>query len=923
APLPVQYADFAAWQRAALSGEVLEERLAFWRQALAGAPAVLELPADHPRPAIQTFRGGRASVRLPREVLDALRALGRREGATLFMTVLAAFQALLSRYAGQDDVVVGTPVAGRTRAETEGLIGFFVNTLALRTRLEGDPTFAGLLARVRETTLGALANQDLPFEKLVEEVQPERSMAYSPVFQAFFQFTEEGAGALRMGGLDVAPAGTDDGTAKFDLSLIADDGAQGLGLVFVHNADLFEPSTIRRMLDQLATLLTAVAAEPGRRLSELPLLAEDEAERIAAWQTGPALPAGIPLFPEQFAASARRAPHAPALVHGGESLTYAELDARSARLANHLRRLGVGTEVRVGLCLPRTPDLVVAELAVMRAGGVVVPQEPHFPPERIAGVLGDAGAAVVISTSGVLAPVAVPDGCRPLPLDDDAVRAAIEAESAELPAIDIPPEALWAVFYTSGSTGKPKGVMVPHGGLAAYVDWMRRRFPLAEGDRVLASTSVCFDVHVCEVHHALASGATPVLVKDALALAEAAEDLCLAQAGMVPTAARELLAVGRFPSVSRRVHLGGEAVPPDLARDLYAAGVPSVENIYGPTEDTVFSTHVTLAPEGRVTVGRPVDGRRAYVLDAGLRPVPAGVVGELYLGGCGVVRGYLDRTALTAERFLPDPHGGAGERMYATGDRARWLPDGEIEFLGRVDFQVKVRGYRIEPGEIESALRLHPAVHDAVVAARGTDVAKRLLAWVVADEAAAPDAAELAAWVKERLPAYMVPTGFGVLPAFPRTATGKVDRNALPEPEHAAEVHEYVPPATPTEVIVAEVFAQVLEVERVGATDDFFALGGHSLKGMHVWSHLRDRCGVELPLRALFEHPTVRALAGAVDQAPRLQAAAQEVRVTARRRTVRAVRMAQVRDDESADGSVPAAQETAIAALDAAAGEDA
>ncbi|HEX2077990.1 MAG TPA: amino acid adenylation domain-containing protein [Longimicrobium sp.] len=922
APLPVQYADFAAWQRAALAGEALEERLAFWRSALAGAPAVLELPTDHPRPAVQTFRGGREALRLPAEVLESLRALGRREGATLFMTVLAAYQALLGRHAGQDDVVVGTPVAGRTRAETEGVVGFFVNTLALRARLDGDPDFRGLLARVRETTLGALANQDLPFEKLVEEVQPERSMAYSPVFQAFFQLTGAPEEPLRMGGLRADSISADDGSVKFDLSLIADEGADGLGLMFAYNADLFAPSTIRRMLDQLAALLTAAAAEPARRLSELPLLSDEEAERIAAWQAGPALPAGIPLFPEQFALTARRVPDAAAVIHGDRSLTYAELDARSARLANHLRRLGAGPEVRVGLCLPRTPELVVAELAVIRSGGVVVALEPHFPPERIAGVLGDAGASILISTSEVLAPVAVPESCRTLLLDDEALRQAVGAESAEAPAVDIPPQALWAVFYTSGSTGKPKGVMVPHGGLAAYVDWMRRRFPVAEGERVLAATSACFDVHVCEVHHALASGAAMVLVKDALALAELPGDLGLAQAGMVPTAARELLAVGRFPSVSRRVHLGGEAVPPDLARDLYAAGVPSVENLYGPTEDTVFSTHAPLPAGGRVTVGRPVDGRRAYVLDVNLRPVPAGVVGELYLGGCGVTRGYLGRPGLTAERFVPDPQGVAGERMYATGDRARWLPNGELEFLGRIDFQVKVRGFRIEPGEIEAVLRQHPLVRDAVVAARGADTAKRLLAWVVADEGAAPDAAELAAWVRERLPAYMVPTGFGVLPAFPRTATAKVDRRALPEPEHASAGAEYVAPATPTEVIVAEVFAQVLEVERVGATDDFFALGGHSLKGMHAWSYLRDRCGVELPLRALFEHSTVRALARAVDEAPRAPAAAQAVRVTARRRTVRAVRVVQA-EDEAAPGSLPAAEQASTAAaLEPAAGGD-
>ncbi|HLM66488.1 MAG TPA: amino acid adenylation domain-containing protein, partial [Longimicrobium sp.] len=863
APLPVQYADFAAWQRAALAGDVLAERLAYWRNALAGAPAVLELPTDQPRPAAQTFHGARETVQLPAEMLDTLRELGRREGATLFMTVLAAYGALLGRHAGQDDVVIGTPVAGRTRAETEGVVGLFVNTLALRTRLDGDPSFRALLARVRETTLGALANQDLPFEKLVEEVQPQRSLGHSPVFQAFFQMLgEETASEMRMPGLEVRPLLPDTETVKYDVYLTAGEMGGGLRLDLLYNRDLFAPSTIRRMLDQLATLLAAAAAEPGRRVADLPLLSASERARIDAWQAGPALPAGIPLFHQQFALAARRDPHAVAVLHGAESVTYGELEARANRLANHLRRLGVGPEVRVGLCLPRTPELLVGLLAIVKAGGVFIPQEPTFPPDRIAGVYGDAEAAVVITNSAVLERVDLPPSCRPLVMDDAAVRAEIDSERADAPDVAIPAEALWAVFYTSGSTGKPKGVMVPHGGLAKYVDWFVRRFPVAPGERVLAATSVCFDVHVDEVHHALASGATLVLVESALALTEAPSDLGLAQAGMVPTAARELLAVGRFPRVTRRVHLGGEAVPPDLVRDLFASGVPSVENLYGPTEDTVFSTHRALLPDGRVTVGRPGEGRRAYVLDGGLRPVPAGVVGELYLAGCGVTRGYLGRIGLTAERFRPDPYGEPGARMYTTGDRARWLPDGEIEFLGRSDFQVKVRGHRIEPGEIESVLRQHPAVRDAVVAVRGADMGKRLVAWVAAHEGSAPDAAELTHWVKDRVPGYMVPSAVVVLDAFPRTSTGKVDRNALPTPDAGAgaEGAEYVAPRTVSEQVVAEVFANVLGIERAGALDDFFAIGGHSLLAMHVWSHLRDRLGVELPLRALFEHPTVEAL---------------------------------------------------------------
>ncbi|HEX2207628.1 MAG TPA: amino acid adenylation domain-containing protein, partial [Longimicrobium sp.] len=767
------------------------------------------------------------------------------------------------------------------------------------------PDFRALLARVREATLGGLANQDLPFEKLVEELHPERSLGHSPVFQAFFQMVgEEAGGELEMRGLTakaLAPGGE---ASKFDLTLTAGEMGGGLRLDLLYNRDLWEPSTIRRMLVHLAILLAAAADAPEQPIHALPLLSEAERGQIEAWQTGPALPPGIPLFHQQFAMQAHRAPGSVAVIHNGEQVTYGELESRSNRIANHLRRMGVGPEVRVGLCMPRTPELVAALLGVIKAGGVIVPLEPHFPAERITGVLMDAEAAVVLTTRAVLDAVHPP--CPALVMDDNAVREAIAMESADAPDVIVPTRSLWAVFYTSGSTGKPKGVMVPHGGLAAYVDWMVRRFPLAPGERVLAATSFCFDVHVCEVHHALASGAALVLVESALALADAPSDLRLAQAGMVPTAARELLAVGRFPAVTHRVHLGGEAVPPDLVRDLYAAGVPAVENLYGPTEDTVFSTHKAFRPDGRVTVGRPVNGRRACVLDGGLRPVPAGVVGEMYLAGCGVTRGYLGRPGLTAERFLPDPHGEPGARMYATGDRARWLPDGDIEFLGRVDFQVKVRGHRIEPGEIEAVLRRHPAVRDAVVAVRGADTTKRLVAWVVAHEGAAPEPAELAAAVKERLPAYMVPSAVVLLDAFPRTTTGKVDRNALPTPDLASEASAYVAPRTPGEQAVADVFAMVLGMERVGALDDFFALGGHSLLAMHVWSHLRDRMGVDLPLRALFEAPTPEALARVVDAAPRAEAQP-EIRVTARRRTVRAVTLAPPPDDAGSTESPVAA----------------
>ncbi|HYW08618.1 MAG TPA: non-ribosomal peptide synthetase, partial [Longimicrobium sp.] len=656
-----------------------------------------------------------------------------------------------------------------------------------------------------------------------------------------------------------------------------------------------DAETARRILDQLGALLAAVATEPERRLSELALLSAGERERVEAWQSGPPLPERVPSFAARFADRVRENPNAVALVHGAQRITYAELDARAGRLASRLRRLGVGMETRVGVCLPRAPELIVALLAIARSGGAAVTQEPHFPAERIASVLRDAGAKLVIATTGSME--SVPSPCRVLRLDDPEERAIIDAEPSHDIAVEVDDEALAVVLYTSGSTGKPKGVMLRHGSVAAFLAWMGERFPLAPGDLVLGATSVCFDVHVAEIHHALAGGGTLVLVENAMSLAELPAGTALTQVSMVPTAARELLALGRFPTTARRVLLAGEPVPAELASDLRAAGVGEVHNLYGPTEDTTYSTHASLASDGRVTLGSAIGGGRAYVLDARLRPVPAGVVGEIYLAGRGVARGYLGAPALTAARFVPDPFGPPGERMYASGDRARWLPTGELHLVGRADFQVKVRGFRVEPGEVESVLRRHPAVADAVVAARGEGAARRLVAWVAPAAPGTPDPATLAAWVAAHLPPYMVPSVV-VMDAFPRTVSGKVDRAALPEP--AAEAREYTPPRTATESALAEVWSEVLGTGRVGAGDDFFALGGHSLGAMHAWSRIREHFRVDLPLRALFENPGLGDLARAIDAARPVEEAAPE-RVTARARTVRAVlitpKLAEVGDE--------------------------
>jgi amino acid adenylation domain-containing protein len=862
APLPeppVQFADYAAWQRAHLAGRAINPRIAWWRDRLAGAPDALDLPADRPRPSVPSHRGAGHSFAVPRATADALRALARREGATPFMALLAAYAVLLSRWSGQDDVVVGSPLAGRVRAETEGLIGFFANTLPLRADLSGDPSFRTLLARIREATLGAHAYQDIPFERLVDELRVERDPARTPLFQVVF-LHQPADPAPEFAGLSATSVDLVSGTVKFDLALGMRDDTDGLRGTLQYAVDLFDAATIGRMGDHLRALLDAAVSDPDRPVASLPMLSDAERARLVTLETEPAAETDPQPFPVRFAAQVRRTPDATALRFGEERITYGDLDARANRVANHLRRQGIGPESRVGVCLERTPGLLVSLLGILKAGAAYVPLEPYFPADRIKSVLEDAGATLLLTRGEKAASLDLPPACAVLQIDDLSVRARIDAEPDGSPEIGIHPESLAHVIYTSGSTGKPKGVMIRHGSVAAFLAWMQRRFPIGAGERVLGSTSVCFDVHVAEVHHTLASGGALVLVENALSLAELPADLGIVQASMVPTAAQELLRLGALPGTIRRLNLGGEPVAPDLARDLYAAGVPEVHNLYGPTEDTTYSTHAHITPDGRVTIGRQIAGSRAYVLDGGFQTVPVGVIGDLYLAGAGVSRGYLARPGMTAERYLPDPRV-PGERMYTTGDRARWLPNGELEYFGRSDFQVKVRGYRIEPGEIEAVLRGHPGVENAVVAARGEESARRLVAWIIAEDGAAPTATELAEWVRERLPEYMVPSAFVTVDAFPRTTSGKVDRKALPDPDFAGAGKAWVAPRTPAEQLLAGIFAGVLQVERIGADDDFFDLGGHSLLATRLVSRVREVFGVEMAVRSVFDHPTLARLA--------------------------------------------------------------
>jgi len=873
--LPIQYADYAVWQREQLSGERLEKRLAYWREHLAGAPPTLELPADFVCPAQRSFKGAGEGLLLTSAPADALRSLARREGVTLFMTLLAAFQALLHRYSGQDRVVVGTPIAGRDRGEIEGLIGFFANTLVLHTDLSGDPTFRELLGRVREVSLGAYAHQDVPFEKLVEELQPDRDAGRNPLFQVTFSLQNEPGGNLSAPGLKVDSQEFDYQSARFDLECNTWEHGHDIRGLLTYSDDLFRAETVGRMARHFERLLEGVAADPDRRLSALPLLGEEERRRLLVEfnDTRAEFPEGLSLH-RLFEEQAARTPEAAAVVAGGAVITYGELDARANRLARHLRSLGVGAESVVGVLLERSAEMVVALLGVLKAGGAYLPLDSTYPADRLAFMLEDSRARLLVTEEGLRG--LLPGAPLVLSLDSDEGREAVAAEGAgALPPAAASENAAY-VIYTSGSTGRPKGVVVPHAAICNHMLWMQRELPLVPSDAVLQKTPFGFDASVWEFYAPLLVGARLVMASpgahlDPALLAEEAAASGVTILQLVPSLLRVLLeeeGLGRCAAL-RRVFCGGEALGEDLVEALHGR-LDGVElyNLYGPTEATIDSTFRRCEPgAGRVGIGRPVANARAYILDRAHGPAPVGVPGELYVAGAGLSRGYLNRPALTAERFLPDPFSAEpGARMYRTGDLARYLADGDIEFLGRVDQQVKLRGFRIELGEIEASLLRREGVREAVVVVR-EDVPgdQRLVAYVVAGEVGL-NTAELRLALRTELPEYMVPSQFVVLDALPLTPNGKVDRKALPAPEANALAREYVAPRTPAEELVALAWADLLALPRVSAFDNFFDLGGHSLLATRLVSRLRRSFGVDVPLRSLFEWPTVAGLAAEAER---------------------------------------------------------
>jgi amino acid adenylation domain-containing protein len=867
---PVQYADYAAWQRGWLTGDVLAAEVAWWREALRGLPERLDLPTDHPRRPVEHRRGDQRPVDLGVELTRGAGRLARREGVTPFMVLLAVFQTLLGRWSGQDDLAVGSPVAGRNRVELEGLIGFFVNTLVLRGDLSGDPSAGSLLRRTRSVVLAAHQHQHLPFEKLVEELAPARELGATPLFAAMLAFQGPVTPPPALPGLaaEVVPVPT--GTAKLDLLLDLGERDGALRGSLEYDAGLFDAPTVDRFLGHFRNLLAGVVAAidtPGLRLADLPLLSAPERQQLLEWNaTAVSYPAVT--IPERFAAQAAATPERLAVTCAGASLTYRELDEAANRLARRLRRLGVGPEVVVGVALHRSLEMVVALYAVLKAGGAYLPLDLAYPDERIALLAADAGAPVVLTLEehrGRFA--AVPD-CVVIALDSEREEIAAEASGA-LPG-EIDGASLAYVIFTSGSTGAPKGVMNTHAGIANRLLWMQEAYTLGAGDRVLQKTPFTFDVSVWEFFWPLLTGARLVVAEPEghrdpryLLRTLVAEEITTLH--FVPSMLQVFLEEpGVAAAVSvRQVMASGEALPAPLAERFFASlSGARLHNLYGPTEAAVDVSAWACAPgESPVPIGRPIANIDLRLLDRSFRPVPVGAPGELCIGGVGLARGYRNRPALTAEKFVPHPEGsGPGERLYRTGDLARWRPDGRIEYLGRLDHQVKIRGQRIEPGEIEAVLAQDPAVRECVVLAREDRPGDHRLVAYVVPRSAALAVDELRAALRRRLPEPMIPAAFVVLAALPLTANGKLDRRALPAPDATAR-GPMVAPRTAAEAVIAGIWRDVLGLPAVGVEDNFFDRGGHSLLATRVTSRLRTAFGVEIPVRALFETPTIAQLA--------------------------------------------------------------
>jgi amino acid adenylation domain-containing protein len=869
--LVIQYADYATWQKEWLQGDALTQEMTFWKEHLTGAPGLLEVPGDRPRPAVQTFQGGREEFAFTLAQTEAIDALGRTYSVTPFMLLLAAWEVLLGRYTSQTDFVIGTPIAGRTRVELEPLIGFFANTLVLRADLSGDPTFAEVLKRVRNVALDAFSHQDVPFEKLVEELHPERSLSYNPLFQVMFSYQNTPDQEVELADLSLTDIEVQRVTAKFDLTLSCwrEDGLLKGGIEY--NTDIFDAATITRLQTNFMTLLLGIVAAPEQRIARLPLVGEAELHQIVHdWN---ATQLDVPLdrlIPHLIAEQAQRSPTATALVCDGQTLTYGALEERSNQFARALQRKRVGLDQPVGLCVQRSINMVVAMLGILKAGGAYVPLDPDYPAERLAFMAQNAHLAGLVVDRDTAQ--SVPDFTGPR-IAIDADWEAIAQESAAPLAVPLHAGNLAYIIYTSGSTGVPKGVQISHGALINFIAAMRQQPGMSPTDVGLALTSISFDIAGLEIYLPLVVGARLVVVsrevaQDARLLSQVIADNGVTFIQATPATWRSLIEAGWQGTPQLTLLCGGEALNRDLAATLLARG-GNLWNMYGPTETTIWSTLYKVdTTDGSIAIGRPIANTQIAILDAQLQPTPIGVPGELYIGGWGLARGYRGRADLTAERFIADPFtGNADARLYKTGDAARYRADGTIEYLGRLDSQVKVRGFRIELGEIETVLTHHPAINQAVVIVR-EDIPgdQRITAYLtVSGDAPAPQ--DLRMHLQEHLPNYMIPAAFVVLPALPLTPNGKVDRRALPAPDSStSDEQTYVAPTTPDEIALAAIWSDLLGIDPVGVTDNFFELGGHSLLATQLMSRIRETFGIEMALRTLFEAPTVETLAVAIAQ---------------------------------------------------------
>ena len=876
--LPIQYSDFAIWQREWLSGEVLEKQLGYWRRQLEGAPAMLELPTDRPRHALQTFNGHRQSFDLPHELADALRNVSRNEGATMFMALLAIFNILLYRYSRQDDILVGVPVAGRRQGMTEELIGFFVNTLVLRTHLSGEPGFNELLRRVREVALDAYTHQDLPFEKLVEELQPERNLNHQPLFQVMLVYQNVPQPITEVGTLQVEQLEIDSGVSRFDLLFNLVDTEQGVVGHLEYNSDLFHDESIARMLGHFRTLVESVVADPEMSIAKLPILQASERQQLLDWnntvkdhsQTYGQVTSAHQLFEAQVA----RTPDTTAVVFGSDSVTYCELNSRANRLAHYLIERGVRPDVMVGLAVERSVEMIVGVLGILKAGGCYVPLDPEYPAERLKSMLEDVKIRILV-TEEKMVDAFPPHGAKVIRLDAD--RDLINRSSDENPNVTVHEDNLFYTVFTSGSTGRPKGVASPHRCITNLIEWHNSE--MCAGMRTLQFASLSFDVSCYEIFICLASGGTlfvipEVLRRDTKALAkyllENDIEKMILPVVVLQQLAEEYIALPELDHNFKEITSAGErmTITSQVVKMFERLDPCYLRNNYGPSEThVIMSATIEGNPETwpvHPPMGRQITNTEIHILDERFQEVPVGVPGVIYIGGIPLARGYINRPELTGERFLSDPFSEVpGSRMYYTGDLARYLPDGQVESLGRIDHQVKIRGFRVELGEIEVVLASHPAVRELVVIAR-EDVPgeKKLVAYIVLEDQQSVNVSELRSFLADKLPDYMVPSAFVILDEFPLSPNRKIDRRALPAPDHSRPDVEtvLVLPRTPAEEVMANIWAGVLGLEQVGVADNFFELGGHSMLATQVVSRIRDMFRVDLELRALFQYPTVRGL---------------------------------------------------------------